>query len=177
MTYYTTYKSPLGELILRSDGEGLKTLYLKEKIQGRLDLEKEIKEDSLPIFTATKDRLEEYFKGENPSPGKIKLNPEGTDFQKKVRDLLKEIPYGETSTYGDLSEKFEERENRRTSPRAIGSAIGKNPLLIVIPCHRVLGKNGSLTGYAAGLENKVSLLKLEEVDLTGVYNPLTRKKL
>lgn len=177
MIYYTNYNSPLGELILTSDGDNLNGLYFKEQIQDN-KLKSESKNDgSIQIFNDTKIWLDDYFGGKNPSIKNLKIKPEGTKFQKKVWKILTEIPYGKTTSYKEIAKKFETAENKKTSPRAIGGAIGKNPILIVIPCHRIIGSNKSLTGYSAGIENKIKLLKLENINLSGLYNPITGYKL
>ena len=118
--------------------------------------------EELNILVKSKDWLEKYFNGENPSIDEIPLNFNGTEFRNTVWGLLKEIPYGEIVTYRHIAEIIAENKGLETmSAQAVGGAVGHNPLLIFIPCHRVIGADGSLTGYAAGLENKKFLLKLE----------------
>jgi len=121
-----------------------------------------------PVFFALESWLEDYFAGKNRKVG-FRLNPKGTPFQEAVWKLLLKIPYGETTTYGDLAKKIaEQRHLARMSAQAIGGAVGHNPISILVPCHRVLGADGSLTGYASGLDKKMFLLQLEGVQ--------TRKK-
>ncbi len=105
--------------------------------------------------------LTRYFERKQPDFGSLPLAPAGTDFQKSVWALLREIPYGKTVTYKELSELLCQRTGKRSAPRAIGGAVGRNPISLLIPCHRVVGQNGSLVGYAGGLERKAALLRLE----------------
>ena len=111
----------------------------------------------LPIFAQAEDWLSRYFRGEAPSPAELPLSPKGSEFQQRVWALLIEIPYGETSTYGALAKALGCK-----SAQAVGGAVGHNPISIMIPCHRVLGSNGSLTGYAGGIDKKIFLLELEK---------------
>lgn len=157
--YKTTYLSPIGNIILGSDGEALVGLWLvgQKYLFGKYK-ELEI-DDSLEIFNETKLWLDEYFKGNNPQIT-MKLKPEGTEFQKRVWKELENIPYGKTVTYGYIAGKLGIR-----SGQAVGSSVGKNPISIIIPCHRVIGKNNTLTGYAGGVDKKLILLKLENSNI------------
>ena len=151
--YKTTYKSPLGELILASDGENLTGLWIKgQKYFGGEGL---AKKDDLAVFDKTKKWLDSYFAGKKPKISDIPLAPAGSDFRKSVLDILCDIPYGETVTYGSIAKKL------GSCAQAVGGAVGHNPISIIIPCHRVVGTNGSLTGYAGGIDKKIELLKLE----------------
>lgn len=155
--WYAELNSPLGKLTLESDGEALTRIRLpKEKWQADPESNRVRKPE---LFAEAAAQLGAYFRGERKEFD-LKLNPRGTDFQKKVWDLLREIPLGQTITYGELAAKT---GNPKAS-RAVGAANGKNPLPIVIPCHRVIGSNGKLTGFAGGLEAKKTLLKLEKND-------------
>ncbi len=153
MIYTTTYDSPLGELTLASKDDKLIGLWMAPQ--------KGVNNDNLAIFRKTKKWLDSYFNGENPSIANLDLNLEGTSFRLKVWELLKEIPYGEVVTYGELAKKL----SSNMSSQAVGGAVGHNPISIIIPCHRVVGFDGRLTGYAGGLENKVKLLELEGVKI------------
>ena len=153
MIYTTTYDSPLGELTLASKDDKLIGLWMAPQ--------KGVNNDNLAIFRKTKKWLDSYFNGENPSIANLELNLEGTSFRLKVWELLKEIPYGEVVTYGELAKKL----SSNMSSQAVGGAVGHNPISIIIPCHRVVGFDGRLTGYAGGLENKVKLLELEGVKI------------
>ena len=150
--FYTKYKCLLGELTLISDGVYLTGLLINESYNGNL-------KDSLPIFNNVKEWLDGYFNGLNPSINKLNLKPSGTKFQQEVWSITKEIPYGKTINYGDIAKRI----SNKMSSRAVGSALGKNPIPIIIPCHRVIGKSGKLTGYTGGLNIKIKLLELEGI--------------
>ena len=154
-------KTPLGEVRLRSDGESLTGLWFVGQVNDVKDnRDIEIKDD-LPIFKQVETWLESYFSGEE-TPITIPLQPKGTIFQERVWKILKEIPYGETMTYGDIAQRIAKEKGVATySAQAVGQAVGKNPISILIPCHRVLGKNGALTGYAGGVHRKEELLRIE----------------
>ena len=160
--YYCTYESKIGLLYLISDGESLCGCYLKNQKYFPNDIGEYLLNEELDIFVKSKDWLKKYFNGENPSIDEIPLNFIGTEFRKTVWEVLKEICYGELVTYKHIAEKIAKTKDLETmSAQAVGGAVGHNPLLIFIPCHRVIGVDGSLTGYAAGLENKRFLLNLE----------------
>lgn len=159
MYYSTRYISPIGEMIIVSDGEAVNGVWFidqkhfKSSIHGEL-----IEKDDLTIFKTIKGWFDDYFNGLNPEIN-FKLKPEGSDFRLKVWKMLREIPYGSSLTYGEIASKI----SPSMSAQAVGGAVGHNPIAIIIPCHRVLGANGRLTGYAAGLDRKVFLLELEKV--------------
>ena len=154
-------QTPLGEVRLRSDGKSLTGLWFVGQVNDAKDnRDIEIK-DNLPIFGQVESWLESYFFGEQ-TPIKIPLQPKGTMFQERVWKILQEIPYGETMTYGEIAQRIAKEKCVATySAQAVGQAVGKNPISILIPCHRVLGKNGALTGYAGGVHRKEQLLNLE----------------
>ena len=153
--------SPLGEVRLRSDGESLIGLWFVGQVNDAKEIsDLEIKND-LPIFGQVESWLESYFSGKQTSIT-IPLQPKGTSFQQRVWQILQEIPYGETMTYGEIAQRIAKEKGVETfSAQAVGQAVGKNPISILIPCHRVLGKNGALTGYAGGVHRKEQLLKIE----------------
>ena len=160
--YYCTYESKIGLLYLISDGESLSGCYLEGQKYFPNNIDNYLLDEELAIFVKSKAWLEKYFNGENPSIDEIPLNYIGTEFRKTVWEVLKEIPFGEVITYKDIAEIIAKNRGIKTmSAQAVGGAVGHNPLLIFIPCHRVIGADGSLTGYAAGLENKRFLLNLE----------------
>lgn len=161
MNYITTYNSPLGIIILACNNENLTGLWFSGQ-KHFPDVSKAIKKETC-IHKKVKLWLDKYFKGTNPQINNIKLAPHGTEFQQKIWEILTKIPYGKTTTYGDIAKQYSIKTGKKTSPRAVGTAIGKNPISIIIPCHRVIGKNGSLTGYAGGIDRKTQLLKLEEL--------------
>lgn len=156
-----TVPSPLGALTLASDGEALTGLWLPGQKYFAAGLPPDAAEGSdLPVFRQTAAWLAAYFAGEELPP-MPQLRPEGTAFRQVVWALLSDIPYGETVTYGDLAAQLQKR-GLFASPRAVGGAVGHNPISILIPCHRVLGAGGRLTGYAGGLAAKEALLTLEK---------------
>ena len=154
-------QTPLGEVRLRSDGKSLTGLWFVGQVNDAKEhSDIEIKDD-LPIFGQVETWLESYFSGKQTSIT-IPLQPKGTSFQQRVWQILQEISYGETMTYGEIAQKIAKEKGVETfSAQAVGQAVGKNPISILIPCHRVLGKNGTLTGYAGGVHRKEQLLKLE----------------
>ena len=154
-------QTPLGEVRLRSDGKSLTGLWFVGQVNDAKDnSDIEIKDD-LPIFGQVETWLESYFSGEQ-TPIKIPLQPKGTIFQERVWKILQEIPYGETMTYGEIAQRIAKEKGVATySAQAVGQAVGKNPISILIPCHRVLGTNGALTGYAGGVHRKEQLLRIE----------------
>ena len=154
-------QTPLGEVRLRSDGKSLTGLWFVGQVNDAKEhSDIEIKDD-LPIFEQVETWLESYFSGKQ-TPITIRLQPKGTIFQERVWQMLQEIPYGETMTYGEIAQRIAKEKGVATySAQAVGQAVGKNPISILIPCHRVLGKNGALTGYAGGVHRKEQLLRIE----------------
>lgn len=156
------YTSPIGESILTSDGNSLTGLWFEGKNRcGNINF-REMKKKKLPVFQQTKDWLDIYFDGNIPefTPP---MSVEGTDFRREVWDILKQIAYGTTMTYGEIAEIMAARKRIvKMSAQAVGGAVGRNPISIIIPCHRVVGANGSLTGYGGGIERKLALLRLEK---------------
>ena len=158
MIYTVHYTSPLGGITLASDGMALTGLYFDGE-RDFPDLSAAHKKD-LPVFGEAMRWLDLYFAGKEPdfSPA---LNPTGTAFQQAVWEILRTIPYGGTTTYGAIAKRLEKVRGKRMSAQAVGGAVGRNPISILIPCHRVIGADGSLTGYAGGLDKKEYLLGLE----------------
>ena len=154
-------QTPLGEVRLRSDGKSLTGLWFVGQVNDAKEhSDIEIKDD-LPIFGQVETWLESYFFGKQ-TPITFPLQPKGTIFQERVWKILQEIPYGETMTYGEIAQRIAKEKGVATySAQAVGQAVGKNPISILIPCHRVLGKNGTLTGYAGGVHRKEQLLRIE----------------
>lgn len=157
----TVYDSPLGEMLLASDGQALTGLWFEGQRHAAAGLSPDATpRDDLPVFEAARSWLRSYFSGEkNVEPPALRL--EGTPFQGCVWDALREVPYGSTVTYGELAARVGRRLGRATSARAVGSAVGRNPVSVIVGCHRVLGARGELTGYAGGLWRKRALLALE----------------
>ncbi len=173
MYYSTEYESPVGTLTLASDGKAVCGLWLDgQKYHGATIPDAMESDDGAPGFGELRRWLDAYFAGERPAIADVPLAPIGSEFQRLVWRLLTEIPYGEVTTYGALAEQVaRERGGRRTAPLAVGGAVGHNPISIIIPCHRVVGSDGSLTGYAGGLTRKTWLLEHEGVDMAGLYVP------
>ena len=163
MLYKTYYKSPIGNLMLLSDGDNLVGLYIENQKYYLNGIKQELtSKDNLQVFENTKKWLDRYFAKENPSIKEIPLAPIGGEFRQKVWKILCEIPYGKTTTYGEIAKRIaKEMDKEKMSAQAVGNAVGHNPISIIIPCHRVVGKDGSLTGYAGGIEKKRILLELE----------------
>lgn len=169
MKYKTNYKSVVGTLTLISDGQNLThIIFEKEPYYQSVKKEAQINND-LKIFKQTKNWLDKYFNKENPSISELPLDLQGTKFQIKVWNILKTIPYGQTITYGKIAKKI----NPNMSSRAVGRANAYNPIPIIIPCHRVVGTNNNLTGYSGGLDIKIKLLQLENIDITKYKLPKT----
>ncbi len=171
MLYYKKVPSPLGEITLRSDGEYLTGLWFAgDKHYGDSDIvEAEMKD--LPVFELAEKWLGEYFAAKEPKTF-VPLKFAGSHFQMQVWELLQKIPYGKLITYGDIAQEIAaQRGLERMSAQAVGGAVGRNPLCIIVPCHRVVGKSGSLTGYGGGMWRKVQLLRLEGVDMAKLTVP------
>lgn len=175
MYYSTVWRSPVGDITLACDGDGknLVGLWMEgQKYHGGTICEAMVERNGIPLFDAARRWLDKYFSGERPSSTELPLAPIGSEFRQGVWDILREIPYGEVTTYGSIARRMAEKMGRDSmSSQAVGGAVGHNPISIVIPCHRVVGSNGSLTGYAGGVPLKRRLLELEGVDLTGMFVP------
>ena len=158
------FSSPVGQLFLLSDGDALTGLYIDGQKHFPHSVIHKMREDSsLPVLRSSIRWLELYFSGRHVSPSEIPLNPSGSSFQLLIWRLLCSIPYGETITYGQIAKQAAAMLNKECiAPQAVGGAVGRNPISIIIPCHRVLGANGSLTGYAGGTGKKAYLLALEK---------------
>ena len=160
MQYISHYTSPIGDILLAADDAGLTGLWFQGQKYFARGLEKEQEERNLPVFDQTKAWLDLYFSGKEPDflPP---LHLIGTDFQKQVWEILLAIPYGKTTTYGKIAGQLAQRRGlAHMSAQAVGGAVGHNPISIIVPCHRVLGTDGSLTGYAGGVDKKIHLLSL-----------------
>ncbi len=161
MQYMSHYRSPVGEIVLAADEVGLTGLWFVGQKHFGLHLEKDAQEKELPIFTETKRWLDIYFSGKEPK-FRVPVHFIGTVFQKEVWAILATIPYGQTMTYGEIAKQLAvKRGIRQMSAQAVGNAVGRNEISIIVPCHRVLGAKGKLTGYAGGLDKKIALLNLK----------------
>lgn len=158
--FYTELESPVGKLLLVSDGENLTGLYMEQ--ERRIFPQWQRRED-LPVFCAARRWLDAYFAGEAPKET-VPLKLEGTAFQTRIWEILLTIPYGETRTYGSIAGQLaRELGKKKMSAQAVGQAVGRNPVSILVPCHRVVGTGGKLTGYAGGIDRKAWLLRHEGV--------------
>jgi len=173
MLFSTKYRSPIGSLLMACEGDSLIGLWFEGQkhfggsVAGELSAD-----DDRPVFMAAKKWLDAYFDGRRPPLSGLSLAPKGSAFRKAVWDILREIPYGSVIAYGEIARIAAARAGRAgMSSQAIGGAVGHNPLSIVIPCHRVVGADGSLTGYAGGLEKKKKLLEHEGVDMSRLFVP------
>lgn len=169
--YIKSYNSPISKIYMRSDGKYLTGLWF----EGSRDASKhqyDYEEKNLPIFDKTSKWLDIYFSGKNPDfTPKYKIN-NLTTFRKEVVDIMNTIEYGKLLTYNDISKIIAKNRNiEKMSSQAVGGAVGWNPICIIVPCHRVVGTNGSLTGYGGGINNKVELLKLEGIDMSKYFIP------
>ncbi|MBU5626281.1 methylated-DNA--[protein]-cysteine S-methyltransferase [Oscillibacter sp. MSJ-2] len=173
MYHSTTYPSPVGTLTLACDGSHLAGLWLEgQKYYGGSLTEELVPADDLPVLNAAKEWLDRYFAGQRPSCHELPLRPAGSPFRQLIWELLREIPYGQVVTYGEIARRAAARLHRETmSAQAVGGAVGHNPISIIVPCHRVVGADGSLTGYAGGIPVKKKLLEIEGADLSGLFCP------
>ena len=162
MQYCGRYASPLGEILLAADELGMIGLWFEGQRYFGLGLQKDSETRETPVLETARRWLDVYFSGQEPSFS-VPLHVQGTEFQQRVWRVLLTIPYGSTSTYGQIARQMA-AENRggRVSARAVGHAVGRNPVSLLVPCHRVIGADGSLTGYAGGVSRKASLLALEQ---------------
>lgn len=166
MKYKTIYISPLGNLILTSDGKYLTGIFFNTSKSFTNTESEYIENDYLDIFINTKKWLDKYFNHEEPKVDEIPIKLIGSDFCLQVWEILKTIGYGKTITYGDIAKRIADNKGiKKMSSQAVGNAIGKNPIPIIIPCHRVIGSNGKLIGYSAGLDKKIYLLNHENKKL------------
>ena len=171
MVYTTEYASPLGPITLACDEDAIIGLWFNgQRYFGNI-LPEQTEQKEQPLFADAKCWLDVYFSGRAPDflPP---LRYDSTPFRKLVCDIMRTIPYGKTMTYGEIAAETARRTGRtRMSAQAVGGAVGHNPISLMIPCHRVVGTNGSLTGYGGGIERKVRLLELEHTDMTGFFVP------
>lgn len=177
MIYTMKYTSPVGEILLAEKNGALMGLWIEGQTSS-LNPAKEtiVEKTDSSILNQTQEWLDAYFNGKRPAISELKLCPEGSEFRQEVWNILCEIPYGEVTTYGEIAHRIARKRGLdRMSAQAVGGAVGHNPISIIIPCHRVIGTNGNLTGYGGGIEKKIKLLKHEGVDMTNMFFH-TRKK-
>ena len=167
MLFFTTFSSPIGKLTAASDGESLSGLWIEGQKYFFDPSETPTEQADLDIFIRTREWLDRYFAGKRPSPRELSLAPRGSAFRQTVWQCLLDIPYGETTTYGAIAKRIATMLGKSTmSAQAVGGAVGHNPISIIIPCHRLLGTDGSLIGYAGGLHLKRHLLTHEGINIT-----------
>ena len=171
MEYIYNLPSPAGTLTLSSDGESLTGLWTENSRYFGATLKADLQVKYLPVFKQTAKWLDRYFSGYEPKINPP-LAPQGTPFRQEVWKILIAIPYGTVITYGAIAKELSERKNNyRLAAQAVGGAVGHNPISIIIPCHRVVGSNGSLTGYGGGIQKKLWLLQLEKVNTDNFFIP------
>ena len=171
MTFLQHYDSPLGGILLAADEIGLTGAWFEGQKYFARNLPEDTASQETAILGAARAWLDVYFSGREPDflPP---LHPIGSPFRQAVWEILLQIPYGKTMTYGKIASKLAEKQGHfRVSAQAVGGAVGHNPISILIPCHRVVGTGGSLTGYAGGIDRKGKLLELEHADMTGLFVP------
>ena len=171
MVYVQKYASPAGDMLLAADEIGLTGLWFDGGKLFADNLPAKHEERETATLAAARRWLDIYFSGREPDflPP---LHPVGSPFRQAVWDILLQIPYGRTTTYGEIARQLAQaRGLPRMSAQAVGGAVGHNEISILIPCHRVVGTNGSLTGYAGGIDKKVKLLELERADMAGLFVP------
>ena len=171
MTFTQHYDSPLGGILLAADETGLTGLWFDGQKYFARGLPAERAAQNTPVLSAARRWLDIYFAGHEPDflPP---LHPVGSEFRQEVWEILLQIPYGQTATYGEIARQLAQKRGLpRVSAQAVGGAVGHNAISVIIPCHRVIGTNGSLTGYAGGIDKKVRLLELEHADMTGFFVP------
>lgn len=172
MYYYYIYNFPIGKLTVASNEENIVGLWLDgQKYYMDILKGKEYQEKETETIKLAKKWLDKYFGKEKPEISELPIELIGSDFRKQIWKILSEIPYGKVITYRDIAKQIAEQKGIKTmSAQAVGGAVGHNPISVIIPCHRVVGTNGSLTGYAGGIKNKIKLLELEGVDILRLYN-------
>lgn len=167
------YESPIGRMLLAADGDALVGLWLEgQKYFGDSLHGGHREQDDFPVLLQAKDWLDRYFAGEKPRITELKLAPAGSAFRKAVWERLCRIPYGEVTTYGQIARQIAATYGKDSmSSQAVGGAVGHNPISVIIPCHRVVGATGSLTGYAGGIAKKIHLLTHEGAYAEGFFVP------
>lgn len=171
MQYTDYYESPLGKILLAAEADGLTGLWFVGDRHYAENLAEERAEKETKILRRAKEWLDVYFAGKEPNfTPPLKMS--GSPFQMAVWKILTEIPYGTTTTYGEIAKKIaQQRGVRQMSAQATGGAVGHNAISVIVPCHRVIGSGGNLTGYGGGVDKKWKLLRLEGVDMTGLFVP------
>lgn len=170
MHYIDRYHSPIGTITIASDGQSVVGLWIDGQKYYADTLAQEYEESPVPVIEQAKRWLDIYFTGKEPD-FMPRLSMNASPFRMKVWEILKAIPFGTTITYGDIAKQIAKDTGKRASAQAVGGAVGHNPISIIVPCHRVVGTNGSLTGYAGGIEKKIKLLETEGIDTSAFFVP------
>ena len=171
MTFIQHYDSPLGGILLAADEIGLTGLWFDGEKYFADNLPREHIEQDSPVLSETRRWLDLYFAGSEPQ-WLPPLHPVGSSFRQAVWEILLQIPYGQATTYGEIARQLAQKQGlSQMSAQAVGGAVGHNEISIIIPCHRVVGADGSLTGYAGGIDKKCKLLELEHADMSKFYIP------
>lgn len=172
MQYTQNYDSPLGKILLASNGNALTGLWFYGQKYFGSTLVEQQEQKELPIFEETVQWLDIYFSGQEPDFTPFLSVEQSSSFRREVWEIMLKIPFGKTMTYGAIAaELARQRGIEKMSAHAVGGAVSHNPISIVIPCHRVVGTDGSLTGYAGGIDKKVQLLTLENADMSQLFIP------
>ena len=171
MFFINKYSSPIGGITLASNGKELTGLWFDGQKYFADNLPKEHEEKDLPIFAETKKWLDIYFSGKAPDFTPPVATDGISSFRRRVWEIMLEIPFGKTLSYGEIAKRIERETGKRASAQDVGGAVGHNSVSLVIPCHRVVGANGSLTGYAGGIDKKIALPKREGADMTKLTLP------
>ena len=171
--YKTHYSSPIGKIMLASDGDNLVGAWIDGQKYFAQSLKDDLVENNnLEVFKFTTDWLNRYFNAKCPHCSELPLAPKGNEFRQFVWQILCDIPYGEVTTYGEIAKEVAKHYGKtKMSAQAVGGAVGHNPISIIIPCHRVVGANGNLTGYAGGINLKIKLLEHEDIDISQFFVP------
>ncbi len=173
MYYAAVYNSPVGKIILAGDEKNIIGLWFENQKYIENTMPSDIiRDQDNPILKKGLQWLDDYFSGGKPAVESLHLAPDGSAFRQCVWNILKEIPYGQTTTYGKIAKEAARRLGKeKMSAQAVGGAVAHNPISIIIPCHRVIGSDGSLTGYAGGTDKKIKLLKHEGIDVRSLRKP------
>lgn len=179
MIYTSIYKSPIGQILIGTKDNKLVGVWIENQKYYLSDFKEKVERvDNYnnEAITKTKKWLDKYFNKEKPNVNELEIDLIGSEFRKSVWEVLKKIPYGEVITYNDIAKEIAKQKGiNKMSAQAVGGAVGHNPISIIIPCHRVVGANGSLTGYAGGIKNKKYLLEHEGVNMDKLFVPIKGK--
>ena len=166
MIYTASYSSPFGDMLLAQKDGALVGLWFEGQKYYGAAISEAVPKDDDKTSVKVKRWLDRYFAGQKPDAAELTLAPAGSDFRQAVWAVLRKIPYGKTISYGDIARTLAKRKGfMQVSARAVGGAVAHNPVSVIIPCHRVVGSDGKLTGYAGGIDKKIKLLELEGVDV------------